>query len=199
MPKEVMIPTPNFYEKSSFLNKRVDVFSELLSDRIIMLFNEINNDAACVIISQLLYLEAADSNKDIYLYINSRGGDVQAGLAIFDTIRHLKCDVCTICVGTAASMGAFLLAAGTKGKRYSLEHSSILIHQALGAIPFSQTSDIEIHANRMSNMKKMLNGLLANMCNKTEKEIEKDTDRDYYLTPKEAVKYGIIDEVIIDE
>lgn len=176
-----------------------DVFSKLLSDRNIMLFDQIDDDAACIVISQLLFLEAADPHRDITLFLNSPGGMVSSGLAVYDVIRHLKCDVSTVCVGRAASMGAFLLSAGAKGKRYSLQNSSIMIHQALGGIQFGQATDVQIQAENLLFTKKQLNRLLAKTTGKSIEEIERDTERDLYMTPEEAVAYGLIDEVIVDE
>lgn len=194
-----MIPTPSYLEKGVSGVKSCDIFSKLLSNRIIMLFDNIDRNTACIVISQLLFLEAVDPEKDITLYINSPGGSVNDGLAIYDTIKHIRCDVCTLCVGEASSMGAFLLAAGTRGKRYALENSSIMIHQALGAVPYGQVMDIKIQADLISSKKVKLDKLLAKMTGKTEEQISKDTDRDYYMTPSQAVEYGIIDEVIVDE
>lgn len=194
-----MIPAPLYLEKGLSGTVQYDIFSKLLSDRIIMLFDKIDDNTACVVISQLLFLESVDSKKEIRIYINSPGGSVKAGLAIYDTIRHIKCDVSTLCVGEASSMGALLLAAGTKGKRYSLENSSIMIHQALGAVPFGQATDIKIQAELIALTKSKLDKVLAKLTGKTEAQISKDTDRDYYMTPFQAVEYGIIDEVIIDE
>lgn len=194
-----MIPTPIYTEQTLMGPEHTNIFSKLLSDRIIMLFDEINDTTACTIISQLLFLEAVDPEKDIYLYINSSGGSVNAGLAIYDTIRHIKCDVSTLCIGQAYSMAAFLLAAGTKGKRYSMENSSIMIHQALSAIPYGQATDIKIHAQRINDVKNRMNFLLSKMTDKSIEEIEKDCERDFFLSPNEAVTYGLIDEVIHDD
>ena len=194
-----MLPTPAYIEKGLSGAKQIDIFSQLLSDRIIMLFDKIDDDIAGIVIAQLLCLEAADSEKEIRLYINSPGGSVDAGLAIYDTIRHLKCDVSTLCIGSASSMGAFLLAAGTKGKRYSLENSTIMIHQALGAIPYGQATDIKIQADRIEFTKNKLNELLSKLTGKTKEQIAKDTERDNYMTAFQAKEYGIIDEVIVDE
>lgn len=194
-----MLPTPAYLEKGLSGTKQIDIFSQLLSDRIIMLFDKIDDDIAGIVIAQLLCLEAADSEKEIRLYINSPGGSVDAGLAIYDTIRHLKCDVSTLCIGSASSMGAFLLAAGTKGKRYSLENSTIMIHQALGAIPYGQATDIKIQADRIEFTKNKLNELLSKLTGKTKEQIAKDTERDNYMTAFQAKEYGIIDEVIVDE
>lgn len=193
-----MIPTPSYTEESLMGTTQRDIFSKILSDRNIMLFDQIDDNVACVVISQLLFLEAADSDKDIRILINSPGGMVSSGLAIYDTIKHLKCDVSTVCIGRAASMGAFLLSAGTKGKRYSMENSSIMIHQALGGIQFGQATDVQIQAENLIFTKRQLNRLLAKTTGRSVEEIERDTERDFYMTPEDAMKYGIIDEVIID-
>lgn len=194
-----MIPTPIFYENTTAGTKQWDVFSKLLSNRIIMLFDQIDDHTACTVISQLLFLEAMDPEKDIRIYINSPGGSVKAGLAIYDTMKHIKCDVATYCVGEASSMGAFLLAAGTRGKRYSLENSSIMIHQPMSAISYGQTKDIMIHAQLIAETKTRLDRIFASLTGKTEKQISEDTDRDYFMTSLQAKEYGIIDEVITDE
>ena len=193
-----MVPTPLYLEKGVITTQQ-DIFSRLLSDRIIMLFDTIDSNTAGIVIAQLLFLEAVDSQKEIRLYINSPGGSVRAGLAIYDTIRHLRCDVSTLCVGEASSMGALLLAAGTKGKRYSLQHSSIMIHQALGAVPYSQATDIKIQAEHIGHTKKSLEKIMAKLTGKSEEQIAQDSDRDFYMTPEMALEYGIIDEVIKDE
>ena len=193
-----MIPAPNYLEKGIFGYNQWDIFSRLLSDRIIMLFDSIDRNTACVIISQLLFLESMDSTKDIRIYINSPGGSVDAGLAIYDTIRHIKCDVSTVCVGEASSMGAFLLAAGTKGKRYSLANSSIMIHQVLSGVPYGQATDVMVQAEHIAETREKCNRLFAELTGKTEEEIARDTDRDYYMNPFQAMAYGIIDEVIAD-
>lgn len=164
-----------------------------------MLFEPITDDTALVVVSQLLALKAKNPDEDIQMYICSPGGSVRAGLAIYDTMRHVQCGKCgiaTICVGQAASMGAFLLAAGTKGKRYSLENSSIMIHQALGSIPYAQTTDIEIQAQMMTDVKRQLNRLLARSTGRDETEIERCTERDYFMTPEQAKAFGLIDHVI---
>lgn len=197
--KKTMIPTPVYTEESLTETTQRDIFSTLLSDRNIMLFDQINDNVACVVISQLLFLEAAAPDKDITIFINSPGGVVSSGLAIYDMIRHLKCDVATVCIGQAASMGAFLLAAGTKGKRYAMENSSIMIHQALGGIQFGQATDVQIQAENLIFTKKQLNRLLAKMTGRSIEEIERDTERDFYMTPEDAIRYGIIDEVITDD
>lgn len=193
-----MIPIPAFTEESLTGTTQADIFSKVLSDRNIMLFDRIDDNAACVVIAQLLFLEAADSERDITLFINSPGGVVSSGLAIYDVMRHLKCDVSTVCIGRAASMGAFLLSAGARGKRYSMENSSIMIHQALGGVQFGQATDVQIQAENLISTKKQLDRLLARTTGRSVEEIERDTERDFYMTPEEAVKYGIIDEVIID-
>ena len=190
-----MILTPSFFEKEGNSERGYDLFSRLLKDRIILIFNEINDDLACTIIAQLLYLESIDPDKDICIYINSYGGSVSAGLGIYDTIKKLKCNVSTVCVGMAASMGAFLLSAGTKGKRYSLANSQIMIHQPLGGAS-GQASDIAIETEHMLKVKSRLNKLLAKATGKTENEIEYDTDRNNWMFPEEALEYGIIDQII---
>lgn len=190
-----MIVNPTFFEKEGGVEKGYDLFSRLLKDRIVLIFNEINDDLACSVIAQLLYLESVDPNKDISIYINSPGGSVSAGFGIYDTIRKLKCDVSTICVGSAASMGAFLLAAGTKGKRYALANSEIMIHQVLGGVR-GQATDIMIEANQLKRVKDRLNKILAQNAGKTIAEIENDTDRNNWMFPEEAIEYGIIDHIV---
>ena len=161
------------------------------------MFNEVNDDLACSIIAQLLYLESVDPGKDICLYINSPGGSVSAGFGIYDTIRKLKCDVSTVCVGMAASMGAFLLSAGTKGKRYALENSQVMIHQVLGGAQ-GQASDILIEAQQMQRVKDRLNKILAKNTGHTVEEVERDTDRNNWMFAEDALEYGIIDHIISD-
>jgi ATP-dependent Clp protease protease subunit len=190
-----MILNPSFYEKEGNSERGYDLFSRLLKDRIILLFNEVNDDLACTIIAQLLYLESIDPDKDICIYINSPGGSVAAGLGIYDTIKKLKCDVSTVCVGMAASMGAFLLASGTKGKRYASANSQIMIHQPLGGTS-GQASDIAIETTHILRVKERLNKLLAKSTGRSEKEIEEDTDRNNWMFPEEAMAYGIIDKII---
>lgn len=185
---------PTVLEKTSLGERAYDIYSRLLKDRIIFLGGPIDDDVANLIIAQLLFLDAEDK-KDIQLYINSPGGSVTAGLAIYDTMRHIRSDVSTIGVGLAASMGAFLLAAGEPGKRFALPHSRILIHQVMGGTE-GQASDIEIHANEILRLKKQLNEMLSKMTKQPLLTIEKDTDRDKYLTPDEALKYGLIDQVL---
>lgn len=190
-----MILNPSFYEREGNSEKGYDLYSRLLKDRIVLLFNEVNDDLACTIIAQLLYLESVDPNKDIYLYINSPGGSVSAGFGIYDTIKHLKCDVSTICVGMAASMGAFLLSAGTKGKRYATPNSQIMIHQVLGGAQ-GQASDIEIEAKQMLRVRERLNKILADNTSHTLAQIEADTDRNNWMFAEDALDYGIIDKII---
>ena len=185
---------PYVIEQTSRGERSYDIFSRLLNDRIIMLNDEVNNASASVIIAQMLYLEGQDPEKDINFYINSPGGAVTAGMAIYDTMQYIKCDVSTICMGMAASMGAFLLAAGTKGKRLALPNSEIMIHQPLGGMQ-GQATDIKIHADRIIRMRKTLNEILAANTGKELSVIERDTERDHFLTAEEAVEYGLIDRV----
>ena len=186
---------PTVLEKSQFGERAYDIYSRLLRDRIVFLGGPINDEVANVIIAQLLFLESEDPKKDIRLYINSPGGSVDAGLAIFDTMNHIQPDVSTICVGLAASMGAFLLAAGEKGKRVALPNSRILIHQVLGGVE-GQASDIKIHAEEILRTKETLNRLLAERTGQSFEKVDHDTDRDYIMTAAQAVEYGIIDSVI---
>ncbi|MEC8604606.1 MAG: ATP-dependent Clp protease proteolytic subunit [Cyanobacteriota bacterium] len=174
----------------------VDIYTRLGVERILFLGGEVNDGVANALVAQMLYLDSDDSSKPIYLYINSPGGSVTAGLAIYDTIQYIKSDVVTICVGLAASMGAFLLAAGTKGKRVALPHSRIMIHQPLGGTAQRQASDIEIEAREILRMKDQLNKQLADMSGQTIEKITKDTDRDYFLSAEDAKAYGLIDRVI---
>ena len=174
----------------------VDIYTRLGVERILFLGSEVNDAIANSLVAQMLYLDSEDSSKPIYLYINSPGGSVTAGLAIYDTIQYVKSDVVTICVGLAASMGAFLLAAGTKGKRLALPHSRIMIHQPLGGTSQRQASDIEIEAREILRIKDMLNQSMADMTGQPIEKITKDTDRDYFLSAAEAVEYGLIDRVI---
>jgi ATP-dependent Clp protease protease subunit len=174
----------------------VDIYTRLGVERILFLGSEVNDAIANSLVAQMLYLDSEDNSKPIYLYINSPGGSVTAGLAIFDTIQYVKSDVVTICVGLAASMGAFLLAAGTKGKRLALPHSRIMIHQPLGGTSQRQASDIEIEAREILRIKDMLNQSMADMTGQPLEKITKDTDRDYFLSAAEAVEYGLIDRVI---
>ena len=174
----------------------VDIYTRLGVERILFLGQEVSDTVANSLVAQMLYLDADDNSKPIYLYINSPGGSVTAGLAIFDTMQYVKSDVVTICVGLAASMGAFLLAAGTKGKRLALPHSRIMIHQPLGGTSQRQASDIEIEAKEILRIKDMLNQSLADLTNQSLEKVTKDTDRDYFLSAAEAVEYGLIDRVI---
>ena len=172
-----------------------DIFSLLLDERIIVLNGEINDSSSAIVVAQLLYLASKDPNKDISLYINSPGGSITAGMAIYDTMNFIKCDVSTICIGMCASMGAFLLAGGKKGKRFALPNSEIMIHQPLGGGQ-GQASDISIMANRLLKVKQKINQILAEKTNKPIEQIEKDTERDYFLDPIDALKYGLIDKII---
>jgi ATP-dependent Clp protease, protease subunit len=174
----------------------VDIYTRLGVERILFMGSEVNDAVANALVAQMLYLDSEDNSKPIYLYINSPGGSVTAGLAIFDTMQYVKSDVVTICVGLAASMGAFLLAAGTKGKRLALPHSRIMIHQPLGGTSQRQASDIEIEAKEILRIKDMLNHSMADMTGQPFAKIEKDTDRDYFLSAAEAKEYGLIDRVI---
>lgn len=190
-----MILNPSFYEREGNSEKGYDLYSRLLKDRIVLMFNQVDDDLACSIIAQLLYLESVDPDKDISLYINSPGGSVSAGFGIYDTIKHLKCDVSTICVGMAASMGAFLLSSGAKGKRFALENSQIMIHQVLGGAS-GQATDIDIEAKQMLRVRERLNGILAANTGHSLEEIERDTDRNNWMFAEDALKYGIIDKII---
>ena len=174
----------------------VDIYTRLGVERILFMGSEVNDAVANALVAQMLYLDSDDNSKPIYLYINSPGGSVTAGLAIFDTMQYVKSDVVTICVGLAASMGAFLLAAGTKGKRLALPHARIMIHQPLGGTSQRQASDIEIEAREILRIKDMLNHSMADMTGQPFAKIEKDTDRDYFLSAAEAKEYGLIDRVI---
>ncbi len=190
-----MIINPTFYEKEGGVERGYDLFSRLLKDRIILMFNEVNDELACSIIAQMLYLESVDPDKDICLYINSPGGSVSAGFGIYDTMRKLKCDVSTICVGMAASMGAFLLSAGTKGKRYALENSQIMIHQVLGGAR-GQATDILIEAEHMGRVKNRLNSILSANTGHPIEKIEQDTDRNNWMFAEDALEYGLIDHIV---
>lgn len=171
-----------------------DIFSRLLSDRVIFLDEHIDDAPASIIVAQLLFLESQAPNKDIFMYINSPGGSITSGMAIYDTMNYIRCDVQTICIGMAASMAAFLLSSGTKGKRCALPNAEIMIHQPKGGFR-GQVSDIEIHADRMIAMKRNLTSLLAKNCGKTFEQMVLDTDRDHFMTAEEALKYGIIDKI----
>ncbi|MBR5285739.1 MAG: ATP-dependent Clp protease proteolytic subunit [Clostridia bacterium] len=190
-----MIANPTFFENEGGRQNGYDLFSRLLKDRIILLFNEVNDDLACSIVAQLLFLEAQDPEKDITLYINSPGGSVSAGFAIYDTMRSIKCDVSTVCVGSACSMGAFLLAAGTKGKRYALENSEIMIHQVIGSAG-GQASDVIIAANFANRTKERINRILSENIGRPYDEIVRDTERDNWMFAEDALAYGVIDEIV---
>ncbi|MBQ8689267.1 MAG: ATP-dependent Clp endopeptidase proteolytic subunit ClpP [Clostridia bacterium] len=190
-----MALVPVVVEQTSHGERSYDIYSRLLNDRIIFLSDEVNDVTASLVVAQLLYLEAQDPDKDIYLYINSPGGSITAGMAIYDTMNYIKCDVCTICVGMAASMGAFLLSSGAKGKRMALPNAEIMIHQPLGGMQ-GQATDIKIHADRIIRIKEKLNKLLAEQTGKPLKTIEKDTERDNFMTADEALAYGLVDKVI---
>jgi ATP-dependent Clp protease protease subunit len=185
---------PYVIESTSKGERAYDIYSRLLKDRIIFLGSAIDDFVANSIIAQLLFLEAEDPDKDIFLYINSPGGIITSGLAIYDTMQYIKAPVSTICIGQAASMGAVLLAAGEKGKRYALTHSRIMIHQPLGGFQ-GQATDIAIHAKEIIRMKDILNGILSKHTGKSLKQIKKDTDRDYFMSGEEALNYGIVDKV----
>ncbi len=186
---------PMVIEQTSRGERSFDIYSRLLKDRIIFLGEEVNDVTASLVVAQMLFLEGEDPSKDINLYINSPGGSITAGMAIYDTMQYIKCDVSTICIGMAASMGAFLLAAGAKGKRFALPNSEIMIHQPLGGMQ-GQATDIKIHADRIIKIKHTLNTILSERCNKPLETIEKDTERDNFMTAMEAKEYGLIDEVI---
>lgn len=186
---------PYVVEKTGRGERSYDIYSRLLKDRIIMLSGEINDAVASTVVAQLLFLEAEDPEKDIYLYINSPGGVITSGMSIYDTMNYIKPDVSTICIGQAASMGAFLLSSGAKGKRYSLPHSRIMIHQPLGGAQ-GQATDIQIQAKEIQRMKEMLNSMIADQTGQPLDVIEKDTDRDNFMSATEAQVYGLIDKVI---
>jgi len=190
-----MALVPTVIETTNRGERAYDIYSRLLNDRIVFLADEVNDVTASLVVAQLLFLEAQDPDKDICLYINSPGGSVSAGLAIYDTMNFIKCDVSTTCIGMAASMGAFLLSSGAKGKRFALPNSEIMIHQPLGGMQ-GQASDIKIHADHILRTKKRLNEILAKNTGKALEIIEKDTDRDNFLTALEAQEYGLIDRVI---
>jgi ATP-dependent Clp protease protease subunit len=186
---------PMVVEQTGRGERSYDIFSRLLNDRIIFLSDEVNDATASLVVAQMLFLEAQDPTKDISFYINSPGGSVTAGMAIYDTMQYIKCDVSTICIGMAASMGAFLLSAGTKGKRIALPHSEIMIHQPLGGAQ-GQASDIKIRAELILRTRDMLNKILSENTGKPIEQIEKDTDRDNFMTAQQALEYGIIDRII---
>ena len=190
-----MALVPMVIEKTGLGERSYDIYSRLLNDRIVFLSDEVNDVTASLVVAQLLYLEAQDPDKDISLYINSPGGSISAGMAIYDTMNFIKCDVSTICVGMAASMGAFLLAAGAEGKRFALPNSEIMIHQPLGGAQ-GQASDIKIQAEHIIKIRKKLNEILAKKTGKSIEVIERDTDRDNWLDAEAAKEYGLIDKVI---
>lgn len=189
---------PIVVEQTNRGERSYDIYSRLLKDRIIMLSDEVNHVTASLVIAQILFLEAEDPDKDILLYINSPGGSVTSGFAIFDTMQYVKCDVSTICIGMAASMGAFLLAAGAKGKRFVLPNSEVLIHQPLisGGLG-GQASDIKIHADQIIKTRGQINRILSERTGQPLEKIEKDTDRDFYMSAEEAKEYGIVDEIMV--
>ena len=186
---------PMVLEQTNRGERSYDIYSRLLKDRIIFLGEEVNDVTASLVVAQLLFLEAEDPDKDISLYINSPGGSITSGMAIYDTMQYIKCDVSTICIGMAASMGAFLLAAGAKGKRFALPNREIMIHQPLGGMQ-GQATDIKIHADRIIKIKETLNTILSERTGKSLEEITRDTERDNFMTALEAKEYGLIDEVI---
>ena len=186
---------PTVIEQTNRGERAYDIFSRLLNDRIVVLSEEVNDVTASLVVAQLLFLEGQDAEKDISLYINSPGGSVSAGFAIFDTMQYIKCDVSTICMGMAASMGAFLLAAGAKGKRYALPNSEIMIHQPLGGAQ-GQATDIKIVSDHIIRIRDKINRILADETGKPIEVIERDTDRDNYMTAEEACEYGLVDKVL---
>ena len=192
-----MALVPMVVEQTSRGERSYDIYSRLLNDRIIFLSDEVNDTTASLVVAQLLYLEAQDPDKDIYLYINSPGGSITAGMAIYDTMNYIKCDVSTICVGLAASMGAFLLSSGAKGKRIALPNSEIMIHQPLGGAK-GQATDVEIHAKWLLKTKEKLNNILAKNTGKSLEQIVQDTERDNFISAEEALEYGLIDKIITE-
>ena len=190
-----MALVPYVVEQTGNGERSMDIFSRLLNDRIIVLSDEVNSQTASLVVAQLLFLEGQDNEKDINLYINSPGGSVTDGMAIYDTMQYIKCDVSTICIGMAASMGAFLLSSGTKGKRICLPNAEVMIHQPLGQTK-GQAPEIEIAANHILKTKKKLNSILAANCGKTVEEVTADTERDNWLSAEEALAYGLVDKVI---
>ena len=190
-----MALVPMVVEQTSRGERSYDIYSRLLNDRIIFLADEVNDTTASLVVAQMLYLEAQDPDKDIYFYINSPGGSISAGMSIYDTMNYIKCDVSTICIGMAASMGAFLLSSGAKGKRFALPNSEIMIHQPLGGMQ-GQASDIKIHADHILKIREKLNKILASQTGKSLKTIEKDTERDNFMSADEACEYGLIDKVL---
>ncbi|MBR3995695.1 MAG: ATP-dependent Clp endopeptidase proteolytic subunit ClpP [Clostridia bacterium] len=190
-----MALVPMVVEQEGRGERSYDIYSRLLNDRIIFLADEVNDTTASLVVAQLLYLESKDPDKDICLYINSPGGSISAGMAIYDTMNFIKCDVSTICIGMAASMGAFLLSSGAKGKRFSLPNSEIMIHQPLGGMQ-GQASDIKIHAEHILRIKEKMNRILAEQTGKTYEQVCLDTDRDNFLTAQQALEYGLIDKIV---
>ena len=190
-----MALVPVVVEQTSRGERSYDIYSRLLNDRIIFLSDEVNDVTASLVVAQMLYLEAQDPDKDIYLYINSPGGSITAGMAIYDTMNYIKCDVSTICVGMAASMGAFLLSIGAKGKRFALPNAEVMIHQPLGGMK-GQASDIKIHADHILRIREKLNKILSEQTGQTLETIERDTERDNYMTADQAAEYGLVDKVI---
>ena len=186
---------PMVIEQTGHGERSFDIFSRLLNDRVIFLSDEVNDTTASLVVAQMLYLEAQDPDKDISFYINSPGGSVTAGMAIYDTMNYIKCDVSTICIGMAASMGAFLLSSGTKGKRFALPNSEIMIHQPLGGAR-GQASDIKIQADLILRTRDTLNRILAENTGKTMEQVAKDTDRDNFMTAEQALAYGLVDKVL---
>ncbi len=186
---------PNVLEQTSRGERAYDIYTRLLKDRIVFLGEDVNEHTGNLVVAQLLFLESEDPKKDIHLYINSPGGYVTAGLAIYDTMQFVKCDVSTICIGQAASMGALLLAGGAPGKRFSLPNSRIMIHQPLGGMR-GQATDLEIHAREILNIRDRLNDILVSHTGQPKEKISADTERDYFLSPREALEYGLIDKVI---
>ena len=193
--RTIMALVPVVVEQTSRGERSYDIYSRLLNDRIIFLSDEVNDVTASLVVAQLLYLEAQDPDRDIYLYINSPGGSITSGMAIYDTMNYIKCDVSTICVGMAASMGAFLLSSGAKGKRFALPNAEVMIHQPLGGMQ-GQATDIKIHADRIIKIKEKLNKLLSEQTGKPLEVIERDTERDNFMTADEACAYGLVDKVI---
>ena len=189
---------PMVVEQTSRGERSYDIFSRLLKERIIMLSGEVNDDSANLIVAQLLFLESEDPDKDIYLYINSPGGSITAGMAIYDTMQYIKCDVSTICIGMAASMGSFLLMSGAKGKRYATPNAEVMIHQPLGGFQ-GQATDFDIHAKRILKIKESLNKILSENTNQPIEKIKADVERDYFMTSDEAMNYGLVDKVITNK
>ncbi|MDO4582089.1 MAG: ATP-dependent Clp endopeptidase proteolytic subunit ClpP [Bacillota bacterium] len=192
------ILVPMVIEQTNRGERSYDIYSRLLKDRVLFLGNEIDNNVANLVIAQLLFLEAEDPDKDVHLYINSPGGSISAGMAIYDTMQYIRCDVSTICVGMAASMGAFLLAAGTRGKRLALPRSEIMIHQPLGGTQ-GQATDIEIHARRILRIRDEMNAILAERTGQPLEKIARDTERDHFMSALEAKEYGLVDDVVSNQ